>query len=138
MYEVIKNMEWHEAGTLYYTRIGYDSQDNKIFLYSNKPQLPQSGEIMQYGNAILLIENGKHPLKFLRVKGNEVRKVEGVCKWFASSFTLDLETNSLTLIVIGNALIEVKNGNEVYMLEVTEVINEYPGFTIEGFHKIKG
>jgi hypothetical protein len=139
--EKVKNMEWVKCGSLYYAVAGYDqATGNKVYIYNVKPELPARGELMRYGDAIIIVANNKQELNFITVPGRRIKRVEGSdCLWFGCSFTLDLsEYNALFVILIGGgALLEVEDGDNIYTVEVGEEIIKYPNVTIDGYLLLK-
>lgn len=141
MHEVINNLEWQKYGSLYGAVVGYDpTTEKKVYIYNTQPLLPNRGELMRLGDALIINNNAKYDLIFLKVRGKRVRKVTGAaCLWFGSSFTLDLsEFNSLIIIIIlegASSLVEIEDGNSVYTLDVESGI-EYPNLSIDGYNKL--
>jgi hypothetical protein len=142
MVRLLDNIKWEKFGSLYGAKIGWDKHGNNIYIYNTSPSLPYRADILQYGDALLIV-NGKHKITFLRARASEVIRVEGGnCLWFGSSYVFDYSDFNEIVIILegeGTSLIEVRDGNSIYTIEVKgdDEIIEYPNLSIEAFFRLQ-
>jgi hypothetical protein len=138
-----KTIEWSKVGSLYMAELGYTPEDKKAYIYSTKPAIPAYGDVIRYGDALLVVE-GRRKIMILEAEGRQVTRCEGAkCLFFGSQFTLDLtDFNRLLIIVImeaPSALIEVEKCEcSRYTIEVNDSsVIEYPQLSIEAYYTLK-